>query len=390
MTDLKSAKESRICDTLARLKQEHLLRQEICLESPADSHVILEGKEYLQFASNNYLGLAGNPRLVEAAGKALARYGVGSCGSRLTTGTQTPHRELERALANFKGTEAAVLFNTGYAANSGIIPALCGKGDVIFSDELNHASIIDGCRLSGAITVVYRHNDMKDLEAKVREFHGGNRMVVSDAVFSMDGDVLRLPEMLDIAEKYGLFSMIDEAHSTGVLGKTGHGILEHFGISKFPDLLMGTLSKALGAEGGYVCCSNIMSDFLRNKCRSYIFSTALPAATAAAAREALAIIESEPKRIEKLQDNIAFFLQELGRHGIRTSTASAIFPIIIGDSQKAVDIGKKLKHEGFLISAIRHPSVPQNAARLRITLMATHARPEISQLANALAKNVRK
>lgn len=379
-------RRQRIARTLQTLRERDLFREEPVFDSAPGPHVLHRGRECLMFCSNDYLDLANDPRVKNAVCEAVLCFGTGSGGSRLTTGTQTPHRELERALARFKETEEAVLFGTGFAANLGAITALCGKSDVIFSDEYNHASIIDGCRLSGARIVVYRHCDMADLERKILLNRPCSGLVVSDAVFSMDGDVAPLPELLGIAERHDLFSMIDEAHSTGVLGKTGHGILEHFGLgSRRPDLLMGTLSKAAGSGGGFLCCTHEMAGFLRNRARSYIFSTAMPAGTAAASAEALRIIESEPWRTERLRSNVRFLLDALRKRGIETSSGSAIVPIILHDSAKTLEAAGKLREKGILVSPIRYPSVPDGTARLRITVMQSHTVQDLSILADALS-----
>ena len=341
------------------------------------------------FASNDYLDLANDPRVKDAAVEAVRKYGAGTGGSRLTTGTQTIHKELEHALAEFKCTEDAITFATGFAANSGVIPALCSRSDVIFSDELNHASIIDGCRLSGARIVVYRHNDMRDLERKIAACTPCTGLVVSDAVFSMDGDVVNLPEFLGLARRYHLFSMIDEAHATGVVGPGGHGVLSLFpGLDLRPDILMGTLSKALGSEGGFVCASREMTDYLRNKARSYIFSTAPAPASAGAALAAIRIVMNEPERVTRLQHNVAFFLEQLHGLGIHARTESAIVPIVVGNSARALAAAKRLREAGIFVSPIRYPSVPENAARLRLTVMASHKESELIFCAEALAEAV--
>ena len=372
--------------TLRELRERSLFRTEEVFESPPAPHVRQHGREILMFASNDYLDLANDPRMKEAAAAAVLRYGTGTGGSRLTTGTLPVHRELERALADFKGTEDAVVFATGFAANSGVVPALCPRGSVVFSDELNHASIIDGCRLSGAKIVVYRHNYMADLERKIATESPRRGLVVSDAVFSMDGDVADLPGLLECARKHRLFSMIDEAHATGVVGPGGHGVLSLFpALKSRPDVTMGTLSKALGSEGGFVCVSHEMADYLRNRTRSYIFSTAPSPASMAAALEAIRIIGAEPGRVERLQANVAFFLNELHVRGIDAKTQSAIVPIVIGDSDAALAAAASLRRENIVVSPIRYPSVPEGTARLRLTVMATHSEDDLRRCADALA-----
>lgn len=335
-------------------------------------------------SSNDYLGLARDPRLAEASAAAARAFGTGSTGSRLLTGTQAPHLALERHLAAFKDTEAAIVFATGYMANVGTICALVKKGDAILSDELNHASIIDGCRSSGADVLVYRHGDLADLERKLagcREHR--RRLVVSDAVFSMDGDLLDLPAFLGICRRHDAFSMIDEAHATGVIGATGRGLAEHFRCAH-PDVTLGTLSKALGAEGGYVCGSRTLVGYLRNVARPFIFSTAPGSAAMAAADAALTILENEPARVSRLRANVAAFVSALAKHGIAVSTASAIVPIPIGDERKALAAARKLSERGFLIPAIRYPTVARGAARLRVAISAGHTEDQLVRAAAAI------
>jgi len=336
-------------------------------------------------SSNDYLDLANSPAVVSAAAEAAVQWGAGSGGSRLTTGTQPPHVALEKHLARFKGTESALVFPTGYMANVGVISALARKGDVVLSDALNHASIIDGCRLSGADVVVYAHNNLADLERKLSSCRGYRRRVaVADAVFSMDGDLLDLPRFLDICNRHDAFSVIDEAHATGVVGETGHGLSEHFGCPH-PDVMVGTLSKALGSTGGFVCASCEMIEHFVNAARSFIFSTAPGAPAMAAADAALTMLETEPGRVAALRENVRFFLTELARHGIEAKTESAITPIHIGDERRALHAAEELLKRGFLIPAIRYPTVPHGAARLRVAMMSTHTKGDLSRAARAIA-----
>lgn len=375
----------RIRTELRSLRESDLFRTEKIMESAPGPHGRKEGKNCLVFASNNYLDLANDPRVKAAACEAAEKYGAGSGGSRLTSGTMRCHKELEEALSRFKQTEDSVLFGSGYAANTGCITALCGRGDTIYSDELNHASIIDGCRLSGARIVVYRHNDMEDLERKLRIYPCSGGLIVSDAVFSMDGDIANLPRLLEIAEKNDLFTLIDEAHANGVIGRTGHGVMEHFGLTRGPDLLIGTLSKAFGAEGGFAACSCDLAAFLRNRARSYIFSTSMPPAAAAAAREAVRIIQNEPEHTSALQANAAFLRSELCLRGLKTNSETAIIPVSAGESRRALEMAGSLEECGIFVPAIRYPSVPEGEARLRISLMSTHSKDDLFTLADALA-----
>ena len=374
---------------LSALKENHLFRTMRTIESAEGPRIVCDGRSMLLMASNSYLDLTAHPLMKQRCAEALAKYGFGAGGSRLTTGNMDAHDALERAIAAFKKTESALVFNTGYAANTAIVSALTDADSVIFSDELNHASIIDGCRLSRARTVIYRHNDMEDLERKIRENPSRNGLVVSDAVFSMDGDILRLPEFLDICQKHELLSMIDEAHSTGVLGDTGHGILEHFHEKRQPDVLMGTLSKAVGAEGGFAAGSQLLIDYLRNTARGFIFSTAMSPVTATAAATGLEIIENEPERINQLHRNIRLFCDALRQGGLDVSSETPIIPVIVGDAARATAVAAQLFEEGLYISAIRYPTVPQGTARLRVSLMATHSEADLQWAANRICNALR-
>ena len=369
---------------LSEIREKGLARSVRDMQSGPGPWVEFEGRKVLLMASNDYLGLANHPKVKENAARALLQWGTGSGGSRLTTGSMTLHGELEARLAAFKKTEAALLFNTGYMANVGVITALCGRGDVIFSDELNHASIIDGCRQSRAEVVVYRHNDMADLEEKAKRHVGRRGLIVSDSVFSMDGDVVPLADLCRIADAYGFLSMIDEAHATGVVGETGHGVTELCGCR--PDIVVGTLSKALGSEGGFVCASAQLVEYLVNRARSFIFSTALPAACVAAALTSLDILEREPKLVQGLRSNVAFFCSTLRGLGIAATSESAIVPLIVGDERRATRAAELLLEQGIFLSAIRYPSVARGSARLRATVRADHNREDLARAANGIAR----
>jgi 8-amino-7-oxononanoate synthase len=339
--------------------------------------------------------LANVDELKQAMAQAVLKWGTGSGGARLTTGNKTPHHELEEFIAKFKGEESAITFNTGYMANVGMISALCGKNDFIFSDKLNHASIIDGIRLSRAKCCVYKHNDMADLERVIKEaaatldvrpFRG---LIVTDAVFSMDGDLANLPELLRIAKENDCLLMIDEAHATGVLGKTGRGLAEHYGCAH-ADVTVGTLSKAVAAEGGFVAGKQQLIDFLRNKARSFIFTTAMAPAVAAAACNNLRYIDAHPERVQNLRDNVKFFCDALQSEGVNVEQSpSAIVPIIIGDEARALEISAALQNAGILIPAIRYPTVAKGQARLRASLMATHTREQLQTAATVMADVIR-
>ncbi|SHK69296.1 8-amino-7-oxononanoate synthase [Fibrobacter sp. UWB12] len=373
------------------------------ISSPEASHVTIAGKDTVLLASNSYLDLANVPELKQAMADAVLEWGTGSGGARLTTGNKTPHDELEEFIAKFKGEEAAIAFNTGYMANVGTISALCGKNDFIFSDELNHASIIDGIRLSRAKCFVYKHNDMADLERAIEaakaEFCAREKLaknavsnfrglIVTDAVFSMDGDLANLPELLRIARARDCLLMIDEAHATGVLGRTGRGLAEHYNC-EHADVTVGTLSKAVAAEGGFVAGSKQLIEFLKNKSRSFIFTTAMAPAVAAAALRNLQFIDAHPERVQQLRDNVKFFCDALRLHGLQVpQTDSAIIPIIIGDEAKALRISETLQNEGVLIPAIRYPTVAKGQARLRASLMATHTKEELEFAAAKIAEAI--
>ncbi|MBQ9725997.1 MAG: 8-amino-7-oxononanoate synthase [Kiritimatiellae bacterium] len=376
-------------EELAALEAAGLRRACRACDGPTGPRTRLGGRDVLVLASNDYCDLARDPRVVRAAADAAARWGAGSGGSRLITGSQPPHAALERHLAAFKGTGDAVVFGSGYMANLGTVAALCGKGDAILSDALNHASIIDGCRLSRAAVTVYRHGDMDDLARALAAVRGARRvLVVSDAVFSMDGDLLDLPRFLALCRAHGAVSMIDEAHATGVLGATGRGLCEHFGCGR-PDVLMGTLSKALGSAGGYVAGSRALCDFLRNKARSFVFSTSLPAPAMAAADAALAALEAEPERAAAARGNAAFLVAELAARGVAAATQSAIVPIPVGDEAAAVRASERLLAEGVWVPAIRYPTVARGAARLRASVMSSHTREDLAFAAGAIARALR-
>lgn len=387
--DAPSRFESLAADLAARDEQ-GLSRRCRTLESPTGPTAFVDGRELVVLSSNDYLDLARDARVTSAAARAAERWGAGSGGSRLTTGTQVPHAELERGLAAFKGTESAIVYATGYMANVGAVTALVRRGDAVLSDELNHASIIDACRMSGADVMVYRHLDMDDLERKLSLCRGHRRVLaVSDGVFSMDGDVLDLPRFLEATRRHNAFSMVDEAHATGVMGATGRGLAEHFGCGH-PDVSMGTLSKALGSEGGFVCGSRLLVDYLRNFSRPFIFSTAPGASAMAAASAAMAVLESEPHRVERLRENVAFFISELAKRGISAASGSAIVPVVVGDERRAVAASEELERMGFLVPAIRYPTVARGSARLRFAIMSAHTRDQLSAAAEALVTAVKK
>ena len=368
-----------------------LLRRVRALESASEPEVILNGRRVLCLASNNYLGLAAHPEVVDAAAAAAQRYGAGAGSARLITGGLVLHDELEARLAAFKGTEDAVLFSSGYLANLGTVSALLGPGDAVFSDELNHASIIDGCRLSRAEVHVYRHADAGHLGERLaawRRQAGADRraLVVTDSVFSMDGDVAPLPDIVAACDRHGAILMVDEAHATGVVGPGGRGAIAGFGLDGQVGVVMGTLSKALGAGGGFIAGSTALCAYLRNRARSFIFDTALPPPTAAAALAALTIVEREPERpvrARRLATRLATGLRSAGYDV--PDPAAAVLPVVIGEPDAAMALSARLLGAGVLVTAIRPPSVPPGTSRLRTTVMATHTDAEIDRAVTAFA-----
>ena len=391
-------------DALEAARANNTYRSMRLMETPESSCVKIRmpngaSQEQILLASNSYLDLANIDELKQAMAQAVLEWGTGSGGARLTTGNKTPHQELEEFIAKFKGEESAITFNTGYMANVGTISALCGKNDFIFSDELNHASIIDGIRLSRAKCFVYKHNDMADLQRIILEAdksradsasQAPRKLIVTDAVFSMDGDLANLPELLRIAKETDCLLMIDEAHATGVLGKTGRGLAEHYGCAH-ADVTVGTLSKAVAAEGGFVAGPKQLTEFLKNKSRSFIFTTAMAPAVAAAACNNLRYIDAHPERVQNLCDNVKFFCKALQREGVNVELSpSAIVPIVIGDEAKAMQVSAKLQEQGILIPAIRYPTVAKGQARLRASLMATHTHEQLQTAATTIAQIIKK
>jgi 8-amino-7-oxononanoate synthase len=374
-------------ERLTTLKTAGLYRQTFSYEPVDATHVRYQDNTYLMMASNNYLGLTHNKVVQETAAAAALKYGTGSGGSRLTTGTYPLYDELERTLADFKGAEAAVVFNTGYMANVGAISALAGPDDIIFSDELNHASIIDGCRVSRAQIVVYRHNDSADLAAKLRRHTGkGLRLVVTDGVFSMDGDIAPLDDIVVVAEQYGAAVMVDDAHATGVIGPGGRGTAAHYGLKGRVAVQMGTLSKALAAEGGYIAGSRALIEYIVNKARSFIFSTALSPATVAAAGAAVKALAANPAMVEQLRDNAVFLRRRLTEAGLQVGDGETpIVPVIVGEAAAAVALAGELRQAGIIVSAIRPPTVPAGTSRLRITVSAAHTQEELAAAACQIA-----
>ena len=390
-------------EELDKLKASGLYRTLRTIEGPQGPRVGMDGKEVILLCSNNYLGLADHPRLKEAAIAAVEKYGVGSGASRLVSGTMELHHELEERIARFKGTEAALLLNSGYTANTSVIPALVGKGDIVFSDKLNHASIIDGCILSRAEFKRYPNKDVEGLERLLKvasdqwsvvgssssrfTVHGSRALIVTDSVFSMDGDIAPLPEILSLAKKYGAMVMVDDAHATGILGKAGKGSLEHFGLDEENVIQMGTLGKALGTFGAYIAGSRELIDFLINKARGFIFSTSLPPSVLASAIAAIDLIDKEPGLMQALWEKTWYLKNGLDSLGFDTmGSETPIIPIFVGDAGKTMEFSRKLLDEGVFVSGIRPPTVPEGKSRLRATVMATHSYEDLDRAIEAFSK----
>ena len=353
-----------------------------------------DGKKVINLASNNYLGLTTHPKLRQAAIEATKKYGVGSGAVRTIAGNMKIHMELEERIARFKSVEASVVFQSGFAANAGTVAAVLGKDDFIISDELNHASIIDGARLSRATIKVFRHKDTAHAEELVKEVadRPGHKLLITDGVFSMDGDIAPLPALCDLAEKYGAIMMVDDAHSSGVLGRNGRGTIDHFGLHGRVDIQVGTLSKAIGVLGGYVCGTRDLIDFLYHRARPFLFSTSHPPSVAATCIAAFEVLEQEPERIEKLWDNTRFWKKELGGLGFNIggvntpASETPITPIIIGDGARTMEFSRELFKEGVLGTGITFPTVPEGKARVRTIMTATHTRDELGQALAVLGK----
>jgi 8-amino-7-oxononanoate synthase len=366
--------EDFLLNALKQTDQAGLYRTLQSLETAQAPVVVVGGKKVIQFSSNNYLGLANHPALKRAAQEAIERYGVGTGASRLIAGNLELYEQLEKNLAQFKGTESAIVFPTGYQTNVGTISALMGENDLIFSDALNHASIVDGCRLSGAKVIIYPHRDPDALEQLIKTAsQAKNRMIITDGVFSVDGTIAPLPGLVELANRYGCWLMVDEAHATGVLGNRGRGTAEHFGVEQEVDIHMGTFSKALGSLGGYVAGSKNLIDFLINKSRSLIYTTGLPPAVLAVNCAALELVENGLDLRKALWERVVFFRNELNKLGFNTFLSEAqIIPVIIGDPVKTMEIFQYLFSRGVLAYGVRPPTVPEGLSRIRIAVMATH------------------
>lgn len=371
-----------ISEELKELERSGLYRRLRTITSNQEAHVIIGGRDYISFSSNNYLGLASHPAVKEAAINAIQQFGCGAGASRLIVGTMELHTQLEKRIADFFGRPAAILFCTGYVANAGVITALVGKNDAVIVDHLNHASIIDAARLSSAKLLVYRHKDMNRLEAILKRYNNfKKRLIVTDSVFSMDGDFAPLQRIVELGRQYNAFVMVDEAHATGVIGENGRGVSEYCGVLDQVDIVMGTLSKAVGSLGGFIVGGKDLISYLQNKAHSFIYTTALPPSVCAAAIAALDIISKEPELREKLWERVDIVKHGLKKLGFNLmETESHIIPVLIGDARTTMEISRYLYKNGILVPGIRIPTVPQNTARLRITLMAKHTHRDINRL----------
>ena len=362
------------------------------LEGPCEPISRYDGREVINLASNNYLGLANHPKLKEAAIAATRQFGVGSGAVRTISGTMAMHLELERRIAAFKNVEACVVFQSGFTANAGTVSAVLGKEDHIISDELNHASIIDGCRLSRAKIHVFRHADAGDAETKLAALDGvpGRKLLITDGVFSMDGDIGPLPALVELAGRHGAIMMVDDAHASGVLGRNGRGTVDHFGLHGRVDIQVGTLSKSIGVLGGYVCGSRDLIDYLHHRARPFLFSTSHPPAVTAACLAAFDLLEREPERIAALWENTRYFQAELNRLGFHTGrTETPITPILVGDARTAHAFSAALFENGLLATGIGFPTVPEGKARIRTIVTATHTRAHLDRALEILARTGR-
>jgi glycine C-acetyltransferase len=378
-----------IAQEIEGLKSQGLYNRIRTISSPQGAWLVVDGKKVLNFCSNNYLGLANHPQIVAAAKKAADEMGVGPAAVRTIAGTTSLHLELERRLAAFKGVEAAITFQSGFTANLATIPALAGKEDAIFSDRLNHASIIDGCRLSGAKIIPYEHCDVASLESVIKEnlSHYRRAIIITDGVFSMDGDVAPLDRIYEVARMYDLLLMVDDAHGEGVLGKGGRGIVDHFGLHGKVDVEVGTLSKAFGVVGGVVAGNAVIVEWLRQRGRPFLFSSAVTAPDAAACLAALDLLEGSTELVERLWENAKYFKDEMKKLGFNTGLSTTpITPVMLGEAALAQQFSRELFEEGVFAMALGFPTVPQGKARIRVMISAAHAQADLDKGLEAFAK----
>lgn len=381
-----TSKTQWIADELESLRTQGLFNTIRTIETPMDGNIVVDGKEVLNFCANNYLGLANHPQLREAAKKAIDQYGIGPGAVRSIAGTMTLHNQLEERLAKFKGAEAVITLQSGFTANLATIPALVGKGDVIFSDALNHASIIDGCRLSRAQIVAYAHNDMDDLRRKIAETtEYGRRIIISDGVFSMDGDIAPLPELYEIANANDILLMVDDAHGEGVLGKGGRGIVDHFDLHGKVDIEVGTMSKAFGVVGGIVAGKKVIVDWLRQRGRPFLFSSAMTVPDTAACLEAVDMLENSTELVDRLWANTRFMKQEMSNLGFNIGNSETpIIPLMLGEEALAQKFSRTLFENGMFAMAIVYPTVAKGKARIRLMNTAAHSQNDLEQALDTL------
>ena len=382
-------------NTLEELKQQHRYFHLRVLAGEQKPVATFDGRKVINLSSNNYLGLASHPKLRAAALAAIRKYGVGAGAVRTISGTMRIHMDLERQIAKFKHTEACVVFQSGFTANAGTVAAILGKDDLIISDELNHASIIDGCRLSKAAIRVFKHKDAADCARICEETKDwpGHKLLITDGVFSMDGDIAPLPALCDLAEKYNCIMMIDDAHSSGVLGRNGRGTVDHTGCHGRVDIQVGTLSKAIGAMGGYVCGSQELIEFLYHRARPFLFSTSHPPSVTATCQAAFTLLASRTgaELVEKLWDNTRFFQKGLTEQGFpRSGSETPISPILVGEAAKAFELTGELFKQGVFAPAVGFPTVPEGKARLRAIVTATHTRKDLEKALDTLGRVARK
>ena len=369
-----------LSEELGALREQGLFNTIRTIEGPQGAWFVVDGQKVLNLCSNNYLGFADHPRLKEAAKKAIDEFGVGPGAVRSIAGTQSPHLELETKLAEFKHAPACIVLQAGFSANTAVIPAITGRGDVIFSDELNHASIIDGCRLSRADVVRYAHNDAADLRNIIIEHKDSARrmLVITDGVFSMDGDIALLPEIAEVADEFGAIVMVDDAHGEGVLGDSGRGIVNHFKLEGKVEVEVGTLSKAFGVMGGFVTGPRVLIDYLRQRARPFLFSSGLTPADTAAAIAAVDVLLESDELVKKLWDNAAYFQKGLREAGFDTGqTQTPITPVMLGEAKLASDFSKKLFEKGIFAQSISYPTVPRGKARIRCMVSAAHSTEDL-------------
>ncbi len=385
---------SQLTKELKDLKAQGLYIHIRTLEGPQGAWLEIEGKRVLNLCSNNYLGFANEPRLKKTAIEAIEKWGVGPGAVRTIAGTLKIHEELEEALAKFKRVEAALFFQTGFITNQAVIPTLVEEGDAVFSDELNHASIIDGIRLTKAKRYIFKHRDVEDLKAKLEEASGENfrrRLIVTDGVFSMDGDLAPLPEIVELAEKYNAMVMVDDAHGEGVLGEAGRGIVDHFKLHGRVDIEVGTLSKAFGVVGGYVAGKRELIEYLKQRSRPFLFSTPLSPADAAASLEAVRILMESGERVERLWENARYFKEKMSELGFDTGKSETpITPVMLYDAKLATQFSRELFEEGIFAQAIGYPTVPKGKARIRVMISAVHTKEDLDFAIEKFAKVGRK